>query len=174
VSFRIHAIFVLIAAAVLQVSFGYFISIRGVRPDLIFIAVYGLAVAGGEGRGMLYGAVGGLIEDCLSGGFIGLMLSGYAIAGFLAGRLSASMFNVGESANFTGLLVLGLVQSIYTAVVLGTFLGDYDILGGLLRHGVPQSLYTAAVGALLLWMIDENTADRHSWARQIRRLRIRI
>jgi len=174
VSFRIHAIIVLLAAVVLQVSFGYFISIRGVRPDLVFIAVYGMSIAGGEGRGMLYGAVGGLIEDCLSGGFIGLMLSGYAIIGFLAGRLAGSVINVGESANFTWLLVLGLVQSAYTAVVLGTFLGDYDMLGGLLRHGVPQSLYTAAVGALLLWLVDEDTADRYSLARSIRRVRIRL
>jgi rod shape-determining protein MreD len=173
-SFRVHAIVLLLVAAVLQVSLGYFLSIRGARPDLVFIAVYGLSVAGGEGRGMFYGALGGLIEDCLSGGFIGLMLSGYAIVGFLAGRLAGSLFNIGESANFLGMLVLGLAQSIYTAVVLGTFLGDYDILGGLLRHGVPQSLYTAAAGALLLWMVDESTADRHSWSRLLRRVRIRM
>ncbi len=173
-TYRVPALLILFAAAIIQVSFGYSLSVHGIRPGFVFITVYALAVNAGEGRGMLYGAAGGLILDCLSGGFSGLMLSGYAITGFLAGRLGGTLFNVGEAANFVGILALGLVQGIYTSVVLGTFLGDYDMLAGVLRYGLPQALYNAAAGAVILWFVDPENAEGRAWGGLVRRLQVRI
>lgn len=173
-TYRIPALLLLFFAAVVQVSFGYALSVHGIRPGFVFIAVYALAINAGEGRGMLYGAAGGLILDCLSGGLAGLMLSSYAITGFLAGRLGSRVFNVGEAANFAGLLALGLVDGIYTAVVLGTFLGGYDMLAGILRYGLPQALYNAAAGAAILWFVDQENAGGRAWGGLMRRVRVRV
>lgn len=173
-TFRVPAVLLLAVAALAQVSFGYAFSVHGIRPGFVFITVFALAFSAGEGRGMLYGAAGGLMLDCLSGGLMGLMLSGYAITGYLAGRLGGRVFNVGEAANFLGILALGLVQGTYTAVILGTFLGDYDILAGVLRFGLPQAIYDAFAGAAILWFVDLESAERHAWGGLIRRVQVRI
>jgi len=173
-NFRVPALAILFLAAVLQVSSGFALSVHGVRPGFVFIAVYAFAFRAGSGRGMLYGAIGGLILDCLSGGLLGLMLSGYALSGFLAGRLGNRVFNVGDAANFLGILVLGLVQGLYAAVVLGTFIDGYDIPAGFLKYGVPQAVYNALAGAIILWMVDPETADKHAWGGLIRRIQVRV
>src|SRR3989337_1475804 len=87
------------ASAVLEASFGDTLSVAGVRPSLMLIAVYAFSITEPAGRGMLYGALGGALEDCLSGGYFGLFLSGYAMVGYLAGRAGKKWFNIGESAN---------------------------------------------------------------------------
>jgi len=171
---RIPAIVILLGVAVLQASVGGMAAIYGIRPSLTVVAVYALALIGGEGRGIFYGAVGGLAEDCLSGGLMGVFMSGYALVGFLAGRTGKRVFNIGETANFTGLLLLSIVQGVYTAVLMNTFLEGYDFWGGLLRFAVPQALYSAAAGTLVLWLFKKEIASRVPWLKTIRHIKVQL
>lgn len=145
---------VLAASAILQASLSGALSVHGVRPSLIFIAVYALAVRSGEMRGMIYGAVGGLVEDCLSGGLLGLMLSGNAIAGYLAGRLGSRVFNIGEVANFAGIFLLSLVQGAYTAATVVTLISGGELGVALLHNALPQAVMNALVGTAILWPVE--------------------
>ena len=142
---KVPAIAVLIGVAVLQASIGGMASILGIKPSLTLVAVYALALTGGEGRGIFYGAVGGLVEDCLSGGYMGVFLSGYALVGFLAGRMGKRVFNISEFANF---------------------------LGGILRFALPQALYNAACGTLVLWLFKGEIARRVPWLKTIRHIKV--
>ena len=171
---KVPSIILFLLMAIIQASLGDSISIYGVKPSFIFVIIYALSVTGGEWQGLAYGMVGGFVEDCMSGGYIGLFLSGYAMAGFLAGKAGKKLFNIGESANFAGIFVLSLIQGIYTSALLNTFADGQGIFGRVLRFALPQALYNAFAGALLLWMFKEQVARRVPWLKAIRQLQVRL
>jgi len=171
---KVPAIFLLLAVAVFQASFGWMAAIYGIRPSLTLISVYALAIIGGEGRGIFYGTVGGLAEDCLSGGMMGVFTSGYAIVGFLAGRMGKRVFNIGETANFMGMFSLSLVQGLYIAVIMNTFIEGYDFLGGTLRFALPQAIYNAVAGTGVLWLFKKSIASRVPWLKTIRHIKVQL
>lgn len=160
---RLPLIALLLAAAILQVTVVEWLSLWGVKPNLVLVAVYALAITGGEMRGIVYGAIGGVIIDCLSGAMPGLFLSGYALVGYLAGRAGRKVFNIGEVANFGGIFALSLVQGAYSAVVMSTFISGYDYWGAVLRIALPQALYTAFAGLFMLWLFRKRLADMVPW-----------
>jgi rod shape-determining protein MreD len=168
------AALIFFALAVLQLTLGDVLAIRGIKPGFDLVLLYALSITAGEVRGMAYGALAGLIQDCLSGGYPGLFMSGYALAGFLAGRAGRRLFNVGESANFTGIFVLSLVQGIYTAIIMSTFIEGYDTFGTMWRFALPQAFYNAIAGSLLFWLFKEQLARRVPWLKGIRQLHVRL
>jgi len=171
---KVPPIPLIFGAGVVQAMLGDSISVFGVRPSLMLIAVYALSIIGGAWKGLLYGAFGGFVMDCLSGGMLGLFMSGYALVGYAAGAMGKRVFNVGENANFVGMLSLSLAQGTYTAVVLNTLFQDYSFWGGLLWSALPQAFMTAVAGALILWMFKEEIASRVPWLRIIRNIQVRM
>ncbi len=168
----VYVTFIIIAA--LQAVLGDSFSVWGIKPSLMLIAVYAFSITESGSSGIIYGAFAGLLDDCLSGGYIGLFASGYALVGYLASRAGRKWFNIGESANFAGLFVLSLVNGIYTAALVETVRGDGGILFRILRFGLPQALYNAFAGAFLLWLFRSRLARRAPWLKSIRQMRVRI
>ena len=158
---------------VFQLTLGDMLAIYGIKPGFDLVLLYALSIAAGEMRGMAYGALAGLIQDCLSGGYPGLFMSGYALAGFTAGRAGKRLFNVGESANFTGIFALSLVQGVYTAIIMGTFVEGYDTFKTIWRFALPQALYNAFAGSMLFWLFKEQVSRRVPWLKGIR-LQVRL
>jgi rod shape-determining protein MreD len=171
---RLLVILVFFAVAVLQVTLAGGVSVFGVKPNLMLVAVYALSITGGEWRGLMYGSIGGFIEDCLSGGLMGLFLSGFALSGYIAGRAGSKVFNVGESANFSGIFALSLVQGVYTTLLLNTFMENYDAFGSLWRLVLPQAIYNAVAGAIILWLFKEQLSSRVPWLKTIRQFQVRL
>lgn len=165
---------VFLAVALIEVSLGEHFSIMGIKPSLTLVAVYAFSITEGEGRGIMYGAMGGLIEDCLSGGYMGLFMSGYAVVGYLAGRAGMKWFNIGESANFAGIFLLSLINGLYTAELLTAIRGGSGALGTALRYGLPMAAYNAVAGAVILWLFKEQVARRAPWLRAIREFKVRL
>ena len=81
---------------------------------------------------------------------------------------------MGESANFTGIFALSLVQGIYTAIILSTFIEGYDTFGTVWRFALPQALYNAVAGSLLFWLFKEQIARRVPWLKGMRQLQVRL
>jgi rod shape-determining protein MreD len=171
---KLPAILIILSVSVIQASIGQSDAIFGIKPNLTLITVYAFAVMGGEGRGILYGAVGGLVDDCLSGGLLGVFLSGYAVTGFLAGRIGKRVFNIGEAANFTGIFILSLIQGLYTAVMFNTFVEGYDFMGGIWRFALPAAAYNAVAGTVFLWLFKKRIASRVPWLKTIRHIKVRL
>lgn len=165
---------ILAAASIIQASVGDALSVYGIKPSLIFITVYALAIRSGELKGLTYGAVGGLVEDCLSGGLMGLFFSGNALAGFLAGRFGSRVFNIGEVANFTGIFLLSLAQGAYTAAAVITLISDGSLLDAVLHNALPQALMNAVFGTFLLWLVDKDTPSPRFISRLLRRVQVRL
>ncbi len=168
----VYVTFIIIAA--LQAVLGDCLSVWGIKPSLMLVAVYAFSITESGPAGILYGAFAGFLDDCLSGGYIGLFASGYALVGYLAGRAGKKWFNIGESANFAGIFALSLVNGVYTALLVGTVRGESDILYKILRFGLPQALYNALVGAFLLWLFRSRLSRRVPWLKSIRQLQVRI
>ena len=172
--FKLPAILVILAVVVLQAALGDMPAIFGVKPSLVMVAVYAFSITGGEARGTVYGIAAGFALDCLSGGIMGVFLSGYALAGYLAGRIGKRVFNIGDSANFAGILGVSLAQCIYTAVLLKTFVVGYDIMRGLLAVALPSAFYTAVAGAAALKLFNKGLTRRVPWLRTFRHVRVRL
>ncbi len=173
-SLKIPSILIFLAMAVIQASMGDLISVYGLKPSFIFIVIYALSVTGGEWKGLIYGCLGGLVEDCLSGGFTGLFMSAYAISGFLAGKAGKKLFNVGESANFSGIFILSLLSDVYIILIMQNLQGGSGIVSGIFRFALPHSLYNAVAGAISLWVFKEQFTRRVPWLRVIRQLQVRF
>ena len=154
-------------AAVLDALAGNVLSVHGVKPSFAVIAVYAFSITAGETSGIFYGALGGLMVDCLSGGYPGLFMSEYAIIGYFAGKAGRKWFNVGESANFGGIFGLSALGALYAAALIGTLSGTAGTLWLMMRFGLPGALYNAVVGACLLWLFKKQLARRVPWLRYI-------
>lgn len=64
-------------------------------PPLVLAAVIGIAIEGGAGAGLLWGAAAGILFEPFASGPIGAVSLAYALAGWTTGVLSTKMF--GES-----------------------------------------------------------------------------
>ena len=168
----VYLTFIIIAA--LQAVLGDSLSIWGIKPSLMLVAVYAFSITENGPSGIVYGAFAGFLDDCLSGGYIGLFVSGYALIGYLAGRAGKKWFNIGESANFAGIFVLSLINGIYTAALVETVRGGNEIIYMSLRYALPQAFYNALAGALLLWLFRSRLSQRVPWLKTIRQLQVRI
>lgn len=173
-NFRVPSALIFLAMAVMQASVGDLVSVYGIKPSFIFIVIYALSITGGEWKGLLYGCLGGLVEDCLSGGYSGLFMSAYAISGFLAGKAGKKLFNIGESANFAGIFILSLISGVYIILIMQNLQGGSGIVSGIFRFALPQAFYNAAAGALTLWVFKEQFARRVPWLKVIRQLQVRF
>jgi rod shape-determining protein MreD len=168
----VYVTFIIIAA--LQAVLGDSLSVWSIKPSLMLVAVYAFSITEDGPSGIIYGAFAGFLDDCLSGGYIGLFISGYALVGYLAGRAGKKWFNIGESANFAGILVLSLINGIYTAALVETVRGGNEIIYMSLRYALPQAFYNALAGALLLWLFRSSLSRRVPWLKTIRQLQVRI
>jgi rod shape-determining protein MreD len=77
---------ILLAAAVLQSVWVENIQILGGRPDLALLLIVTWAVIRGADEGAVWGFVGGIFCDLLSGGAFGMWTLALTAVGFLAGQ----------------------------------------------------------------------------------------
>lgn len=76
---------VLLFAAVLQTTWVERLRILGGRPDLVLLLAITWAIIRGANEGAIWGFVGGLFCDLLSGGGLGLWTVALTAVGFIAG-----------------------------------------------------------------------------------------
>lgn len=131
-------------ALVLQTTVVPGLAGAGVPVDLVLVTVVLVAISSGSVGGLWVGTVGGLLQDALSGGVIGVgglakTLVGYAVGAF------AVQFNVSRSWH------QALVVLFASLVHAGCFVGLYSLLsddGTITSYGggVTQAVANAVVG----------------------------
>ena len=80
-------------ALAVQTTLARFVISGGVRVDLVLVVVVYIALTSGSVTGVWTGTVGGIAQDALSGGLIGVGGLAKTIVGFLVG-VSGSQFIV--------------------------------------------------------------------------------
>ncbi len=115
----------------------------GVRPDLILLLVCLVGLFFGRQRGLMLGALAGLIQDCLSGGVFGLNTLSKSLIGFATGVLQR---HVGLHYRLLQALLVALLTAFDGLLTFGV---------ARLFHGVESSLLRPA-GALVAYQIVYN------------------
>jgi rod shape-determining protein MreD len=142
-----------------------YISILGVRPNLILLAVVSWTLLRGLTEGLTWAFVGGLWFDLLSGGPFGLSALTLVFVAFLASLLEASLF---REHIVLLILIIGAATVVHGALYL-IFLRianhPASTWAALWRIVIPAALYTSlltpAVFPLVLWL------HRITWREQL-------
>jgi len=127
----------LVLAVVVQSASGGF-EWRGTPTvDLVLVVVVYVALTGGPVAGLLAGTVGGLVQDALSSGILGMGGLAKTVVGFLAGRLGTQFI-------VTATLPRVVMFAAATAAHAVLFMGAYSLLG---LRSFPDPLTTVAIQA---------------------------
>ncbi|HKM39439.1 MAG TPA: rod shape-determining protein MreD [bacterium] len=111
----------LVAVLVLQGTFLYKLKLFGVRPDFILAAVGSIALLHGWPRGLLWGSVGGLLEDLMSGSLPGSHALAKSIVGFALGLLEGKVFKENIILPAIALFGAGLAEGVIFYLASGLF-----------------------------------------------------
>lgn len=128
----------LVVAIVLQTTVAGFWGRGALTVDLVLVAVVYVALTGGPVAGLLAGTVGGLVQDALSSGILGMGGLAKTLVGFVAGRFGTQFIVTATVPRF-------LVFAGASAAHAGIFMGLYTLLG---VRSFPDPFTAVAVQAL--------------------------
>lgn len=138
----------LVVALFLQVTLLNFITIWGVKPDLVLMVVVFNAFLRGPGEGALVGFLGGLFVDLAAGSYIGLNALSDMAVGYLSGLTESKLYK--DSSVIIVLLVW--VSSFAAQVLNYILLSSVDVYfspgAALFWVIMPAATYTALLAPL--------------------------
>jgi len=111
----------LAAAVVLQTTLAGFLVPGAMAVDLVLVVVVYVALTSGPVAGLLAGTVGGLVQDALSSGILGMGGLTKTLVGFLVGHFGTQFI-------VTATVPRVLVFAAASAVHAGLFMGAYTLL----------------------------------------------
>jgi rod shape-determining protein MreD len=121
------------------------VNLWGARPDLMLLLVLIWAVVRGVDEALVWGFIGGLIVDLLSGGPLGTTALALVVVAFLAGQ----SWGQGLGSPVIQLVFLALIGITVYHLILLTILAwtgyAVDWVGALLRVAGPSALLNAAL-----------------------------
>ena len=137
----------------------------GAPVDLVLVVVVAVAVAGGPLEGVWVGTVGGLLQDALSGGVIGVGGLTKTLVGYVVGRVGGQ-FMITRPWHY--MLVFFFASLVHS----GCFVGVYGLLsdeGTMTSYGavLAQATANAAIGVAVTVAIrmGPGAFERRAWRR---------
>ena len=119
------------------------VNLWGARPDLMLLVVLAWSVVRGMNEGLMWGVIGGLIVDLLSGGPLGATMLALLVVAFMAGE----PWGLGIGSPVIRLLLLAFLSVTVYHLVLLTVMAwtGYTVDWGwaLLRVAGPSALFNA-------------------------------
>jgi rod shape-determining protein MreD len=120
--------------------------------DLVLVVVVAAALAFGPLTGLVAGTVGGLVQDALSSGILGMGGLSKTLVGFAAGRF-ATQFIV--TATVPRLLVFAAASAAHAAL----FMGLYTLLGLRSFPNPATAVATQAVANAVIGVVGVRAVD---------------
>jgi len=123
--------------------------VAGVKPDLVLVLVVFHAIVRGPREGALWGFIGGIAQDILTGNYIGLnalvkMLTGYGVG------LGETAFYKDSAVIVAGITWLATIfAGMVTYLLLLTLEVFIPLAEAITRVILPVSVYNLAVALLL-------------------------
>ena len=155
----------LAVALTLQTTLAGMSMTGGTRVNLVLVAVVYLALSYGAVTGLIAGAVGGLAQDAIAGGIVGIGSLSKTIVGFLVGVLGAQFIvstPVPRFLMFVGASFVHEVcfQAVHALVESRGFRMQYSA-------AVVQAFVNGAVGIVVFLLVDRGPEmfQRGSWRR---------
>lgn len=139
---------------ILQTTFVPIISIGGVKPDLLILGLFLLAIRTGVMPGLYVGFLLGLGKDLYSPSILGQNALSNTIMGFFVGLFNERFMRTDPILKIV-ILLLGIIlhDTIFTIVLIVKTEADMSMLAPeLITRSLPRALYTAFFAALIyLW-----------------------
>ena len=130
-------------ALALQTTLARYLVGSGSRVDLVLVAVVYVAMTTGPITALLSGAVGGIVQDALSGGIVGVGGLAKTVVGFLVALLGTQIIIVRPLPRFVLFFAATLVHAL-------AFLGLYSML--------DSRIPTASFGGVLAQAVGNGVA----------------
>jgi rod shape-determining protein MreD len=143
---------VFIPVVLIQLTVVPFISVQGVVPNLLLIAVVYFSISNGQIFGTVTGAVFGLLFDLISGNLVGSNMLSQTVAGFIAGYFSSETRREKYLYTYSFTLVV-LLSALINAMIFSFFsVMDFNtnFLQALFNHALLPSIYTSIVSILVV------------------------
>lgn len=153
-------ILTILSFLILQVSILPLVEVRGIRPDLLLIAIVFFSLRLGPTRGLVLGLITGFLKDCLGNGLFGGYAFCFALLGLIVGYNGKVLYRespytqvvVTFLASCLAYFLYYLLVKLYQAMPPMTDSFRWVIL--------PASIYTAVV-CLPVFFLLQKIWDRH-------------
>lgn len=156
-------IFLLIAGWIMQAAVVPFISFGAVQPDIVLVIVATFGFFGGPAPGALGGFAGGLLQDLLAPGSVGLGVLVKTLVGYLSGQVERTI--LGDSVLMPFLAVGGVSlvsQTLY--IGLAFLVGEpIELVAAIKTVVIPNALYTGFIALFIFPPLSRVlSAERHA------------
>lgn len=148
----------LLCAAVVESSCLHIVAVSGARPDLVLLVVVNVALAYGPNRGMAIGAVGGLVQDVVGGGPIGVFLSGKVFLAYVSGKIGKRLVADHPIVMVVVVMLGSLMVSAVSFVLLSFSAQGATAARAAISTAVPQAFYNGIVTPI--WFVFMRTVIR--------------
>ena len=145
---------VIVASALLQMTWLDKIQIQSVRPDLILLFVVYFAVAEGEERAMFTGALGGVFQDVAGDVVLGHHVFCNVLVGYLIGRISRRLVLEHPVVKVGLVLMASLFQGTLYTCIQYIQTPDMQALRTIMTNVIPGAFYTCFVTPLVFYMAN--------------------
>lgn len=145
---------ILLLGFILQVALAPNISIGGVSPNFLLLAVIAAGMVNGPNSGAVIGFLSGLTLDMIGIGPIGLWALVFSALGYLTGLIDRNLYAEGGLLPITVIVITSVLTEFSYLVVSKMFGMSNPFFSSLLAHSLPTSLYTAFFGILLMPLLS--------------------
>ena len=135
---------------VTQITVVNFISIFGVKPDLVIIFIVVRGLIAGPTAGVLWGFGLGFLLDAVSGGLTGMGSLAYSVGGFIAGQVGMGKM-IGR-VHYMFALAFATLAVYIIFFYFGETWKTEGLFIPLLQRTFPGMIYTYGLG--LLWLLS--------------------
>lgn len=135
-------------AITLQSTFFSYFTIMGVKPDLLLIMVVFTAFIKGSKYGGIFGFMLGLIEDLITGRFIGMNALIKGSLGYLIGLTEGKIYKENLLAPGLLLLLASLLQGVLTVLLFNITGTNFALKEQMYKIIIPTAIYNAGLGPL--------------------------
>jgi len=137
---------------IIQTTVIEYLSVMGIKPDILLIFIVYIAITKGQITGTIYGFIIGFIFDLVSGGVLGISSLCKTIAGFVSGYFYNENKIGLTLSSYRFLLILILISFLHNIIYFLIFLqgSEVDILSAILKLGLTTTLYTSAVSIFIV------------------------
>lgn len=153
-------IITVVVMALVQTTWPDFLTFQNVTPDLTLILVVYFAIAEGEERAMVTGALGGIYQDVASKAILGHNVLCLVVVGYAAGRLSTRLVTDHPAVKGGLVFLAGLAQGLLFVCIQYVRHPDTPVVESLLTVVVPASFYTALLTPFLFLALSRVFGSR--------------
>lgn len=149
----LKAFIVIILLYLVQSNIGPLIQIKGITPDFILVFMVFWSMRKERHQAVILGFTGGLLQDCLEGGILGVFALSKSIACYLTCSFPWTRYERNVLISGITLLTAALTHQLIIVLTAGrNAAAGFLVL--FLRYGIPIALYTVFCGLLIQGLFD--------------------